>query len=62
MRVSDLDMLLDFPFPRHHDYVTLEGLFYKGLVGSRHAYRTYRSAAVECAGKSTRHAAVIQRR
>ncbi|MEF8700611.1 MAG: hemolysin family protein [Candidatus Accumulibacter sp. UW20] len=31
MRVSDLDVLLDFPFPRDDDYVTLAGLFYKRL-------------------------------
>jgi CBS domain containing-hemolysin-like protein len=29
MRVSDLDVLLDFPFPTDDDYVTLAGLFYK---------------------------------
>ncbi|KFB68411.1 hemolysin family protein [Candidatus Accumulibacter vicinus] len=29
MRVSDLDALLDFPFPTDDDYVTLAGLFYK---------------------------------
>ncbi len=29
MRVSDLDVLLDFPFPADDDYVTLAGLFYK---------------------------------
>jgi len=29
MRVSDLETLLDFPFPKDDDYVTLAGLFYK---------------------------------
>jgi len=31
MRVSDLESLLDFPFPKDDDYVTLAGLFYKRL-------------------------------
>ena len=31
MRVSDLEALLDFPFPKDDDYVTLAGLFYKKL-------------------------------
>lgn len=31
MRVSDLETLLDFPFPKDDDYVTLAGLFYKKL-------------------------------
>jgi putative hemolysin len=31
MRVSDLESLVDFPFPRDDDYVTLAGLFYKRL-------------------------------
>ena len=31
MRVTDLENLLDFPFPLDDDYVTLAGLFYKKL-------------------------------
>lgn len=31
MRVSDLDNLLNFPFPADDEYVTLAGLFYKRL-------------------------------
>ena len=31
MRVSDLETLIDFPFPTDDDYVTLAGLFYKKL-------------------------------
>ncbi|NMQ27089.1 hypothetical protein E4Q23_04550 [Candidatus Accumulibacter phosphatis] len=31
MRVTDLESLLNFPFPLDDDYVTLAGLFYKKL-------------------------------
>ena len=31
MRVSDLEALLHFPFPKDDDYVTLAGLFYKSF-------------------------------
>lgn len=36
MRVSDLDTLLDFPFPADDDYVTLAGLVYKKLGSVPH--------------------------
>ena len=36
MRVSDLDALLDFPFPTDDDYVTLAGLVYKKLGSVPH--------------------------